>query len=79
MRHQGSSPTVITNAVNQVLKGTLKLATELQIAKAEVLRLRKANKVVTKRRQRQKKQIQKEGTLTKAEGSQLIKQSNINA
>jgi hypothetical protein len=78
-QHQGSSPTAITDAVNQVLKGTLKLAAELQLTKAENIRLRKANETATKRRQRQKKQIQKGGTLTKAEGLQLIEQSNIDA
>jgi hypothetical protein len=78
-RHQGSSPTAIIDAVNQVLKGTLKLAAELQLSKAEVLRLRKANEAATRRKQRQKKQIRKGGTLTKAEGSQLIEQANIDA
>jgi hypothetical protein len=60
-RYQGSSPTAITDAVNQVLKGTLKLAVELQLSQAEVVRLRKANEAATKRKQRQKSRFRSEG------------------
>ena len=76
-RHQDSSPTPITNAVDQVLKGTLRIAAQLELLKAENAQLRKANEAVKKRKQRQKKRIQKRGTLTKDEGSELIDQANI--
>jgi len=65
------------NAVDQVLKGTLQMATQLELLKAENAQLRKANEAATKWRERKKKRIQKRGTLTKAQGSQLIDQANI--
>ena len=77
IQHPGSSPTKATDAIQQALKGTLKLAAELQLTKAENVRLRKANEIATQRKKRQNKRIQKRGTLTKDEGSQLIEQSNI--
>ena len=54
------------NVVDQVLKGTLKMATQLELLKAENVQLWKANEAATKRRERKKKRIQKRGTLTKA-------------
>lgn len=79
VRHQDSSPTPITDAVDQFLKGAHRMAAQLELLKAENAALRKANEAATRRKQRLNKRIQKRGTLTKAEGSQLIDQANVNA
>jgi pullulanase/glycogen debranching enzyme len=45
----------------------------------QVARLQKANEATTKRRARKKKRIQKQGILTKAEGSKIIAQKDVDA
>jgi hypothetical protein len=45
----------------------------------QVARLQQANEAATKLRARKRKQIQKQGTLTKAEGSEIIAQKDIDA
>jgi hypothetical protein len=72
--HQHSSPTPITDAVDQFLRGAHRIAAQLQLYKEEVATLRKANEAMSKRKRRAKRQIQKRGTLTKDEGSRLIDQ-----
>jgi DDE superfamily endonuclease len=76
-RHQDSSPTPITNAVDQFLKGAHRIAAQLQLYKEEVAILRKANEAMSKRKRRAKRQIQRRGTLTKDEGSRLIDQTEV--
>ena len=73
--HQHSSPTPITDAVDQFLRGAHRMAAQLQLYKEEVATLRKANEAISKRKRRAKRQIQKRGTLTKDEGSRLIDQA----
>ena len=77
IQHQDSSPTPITEAVDQLLKGSERIATELELLKTEFKALRKANEAVTCRKRRKKRCIQSRGTLTKAEGARLAEQSNI--
>ena len=48
------------------------------LVQAEIANLRKANEAATRRRKRQKKRIQQRGSLTKAEGSEIIAQNNVN-
>jgi hypothetical protein len=79
IQHQNSSPTPITDAVNQVLKGTVRMASELELLRAENKRLQEANAALSKRKARQKKEIQNRGSLTKAQGSQLIDQIDVDA
>ena len=43
----------------------------------QVSTLEKANKAATARKQRKKKRIQKQGTLTKAEGEEIIAQKEV--
>ena len=47
------------------------------LLRSQVAGLQKANEAVTQRKKRQKKRIQKRGTLTKAEGSELIAQAKV--
>ena len=44
---------------------------------AEIANLRKANEAATRRKKRQKKRIQQQGSLSKAEGSEIIAQNNV--
>ena len=44
----------------------------------QITSLKRANKVVTKRRQRKKKRIQRQGTLTKGEGEDILTQKEAN-
>jgi hypothetical protein len=43
-----------------------------KLMRDRITSLKKANKVATKRRQRKKKQIQKQGTLTKGEREDIL-------
>ena len=75
--HQDSSPTPITDAVDQFLKGAHRVAAQLQLFKEENAMLREANEAMSKRKRRAKRYLQKRGTLTKDEGSQLISQVEL--
>lgn len=55
------------------------MAHRLAILKGECASLRKANEATTKRRQRKKRQIQNQGSLTVQEGLGLIDQSAVNS
>ena len=46
------------------------------LLKGQIISLKKANEAATKRKQRKKKRIQKRGTLTKAEGEEIIAQKD---
>jgi DDE superfamily endonuclease len=78
-QHQNSSPTPIIDGIDQILKGTVQIAAQYEILKAEVTALRKANEALSRRKRRQKKRIQRGGTLTIAEGVDLINQANVDA
>lgn len=69
--HQNSSPTPINNTVDQFLKGAHCIAYQLTILRAENTALRKANEAASRRKQRKKKRIQKQKTLTIGEGSKI--------
>jgi len=47
------------------------------LIQSEIANLRKANEAATQRKKRQKKRIQQRGSLTKAEGSEIIAQNNV--
>jgi hypothetical protein len=71
-RHQNSSPTPINDAVDQFLKGAHRIAHQLTILKSENAVLRKANEAASRRRQRKKKRLQKQGTLNYSGHSQPL-------
>ena len=70
--HQDSSPTAINEAVDQFLKGAHTMAHRLVILEAENAALRQANKLATQRKQRKRKRIQHQGSLTLQDGLDLI-------
>jgi DDE superfamily endonuclease len=77
VRHKSSSLSPIFKAVDHFLKGAQTMAHRLTILEAENLALRKANKLATKRKQRKKKRIQRQGSLTVQDGLDLIDQSAV--
>ncbi|KAI1676137.1 DDE superfamily endonuclease [Pyrenophora tritici-repentis] len=73
-RHQGSSPTSIIIAINQLKKGAKVVMLSAELMRDRIASLEKANEAATKRRQRKKKRIQKQGVLTKGAGEDLLAQ-----
>ena len=71
-RHQNSSPTSIIESLNRLAKGAELMVHSGVLVQAEIANLRKANEAATRRRKRQKKRIQQQGSLTKAEGLEII-------
>jgi len=70
--HQGSSPTPILASTKQMVKGTMKMAHEMTLMSAELRNLRAANDALSKRRRAKKTRLRQGGTLTQAEGSQIL-------
>ncbi|KAB2098612.1 hypothetical protein AG0111_0g13157 [Alternaria gaisen] len=73
-RHQGSSPTSIIAAINQLKKGAEIMMLSAELMRDRIASLEKANEAATKRKQRKKKRIQKQGVLTKGAGEDLLAQ-----
>ncbi|KAH7563608.1 hypothetical protein BM1_00655 [Bipolaris maydis] len=73
-RHQGSSPASIIMAINQLKKGAEVMMLSAELMRDRIASLEKANEAATKRRQRKKKRIQKQGVLTKGAGEDLLAQ-----
>ena len=76
-KHQDSSPTSIIASFNQLAKGAELMMHSAALMRDQIVSLQKANEVATKRRERKKKRIQKLGTLSKAEGENLITQKDV--
>ena len=72
--HQGSSPTPISASTRQMVKGTMRMAHEMTLMSAELRSLRAANDALSKRRRAKKKKLslRQGGTLSQAEGSQIL-------
>jgi hypothetical protein len=75
--HQNSSPTAINEALDQLAKGAQMMSASATLLRAQVAELQKANELATRRRRRQKRRVQREGTLTIAEGQDIISQRSI--
>jgi hypothetical protein len=76
-RHQNSSPTSLVRSVDQLARGAEMMAHSIVLLRDQISALEKANQAATKRKQRKKKRIQKRGTLTKADGEEIIAQREI--
>ena len=70
-------PTSIIKSLNQLTKGAEIMMHSAVLLRSQVADLQKANEAASKHRQRKKKRIQKQGTLTKAEGSKIITQKDV--
>ena len=76
-KHQGSSPTRIFEAVDQMAKGMTMLAHSHTLLTAEVRLLRKANEALSKRRRAKKTRFRLGGSLTAGEADDLLAEKEI--
>jgi hypothetical protein len=76
-RHKSSSPASIIAALETLRKGAEKIAYRAALMGDRIASLERANQAATTRRARKKKRIQKQGTLTKEEGEDVIAQKEV--
>lgn len=76
--HQGSSPTPILLAVDQIAKGTMAIMHENALLRAENRNLREANIRLAKSRRAKKAHIRQGGALNIGEGQDLLDQKDVN-
>lgn len=76
-KHQGSSPTPILLAIDQLAKGTKAVMHRLTLVEEEVEHLRTANRDLSKRRKAKRSRIRLGGSLTVAEGEDLLDQDDV--
>jgi hypothetical protein len=62
--HQGSSPTIMFNAIKQLAKGTEAIAYEMTLLRAELRTTQEANKALAKRRRAKRTRLQEGGMLS---------------
>jgi hypothetical protein len=77
VNHQGSSPTHILIAVDQIAKGAQAVMHQATLLRAEVSMLRKANEALSKRRRAKKTRLRLGGPLSAQDGQDLIHQKAI--
>jgi hypothetical protein len=76
-RHQGSSPTPILTAVDQLAKGTQALAHSVALMTAEIRTLQKANEALSKRQRAKKTRVRLGGLLTVGDAHDLLAQKEV--
>jgi cytochrome c1 len=77
-RHKSSSPASIIEAINQLKKGAEVMILSAELMRERITSLEKANEAASKRKQRKKKRVQKQGVLTKGAGEDIIAQGEAN-
>lgn len=77
VRHQGSSPTPILNALDLFAKGTAKVMQENVLLRTELERFRKANDEQSRRRRTKRKLIQQGGSLDLQDIQELEDQGDV--
>ena len=75
--HQGSSPTPMLAAVDQLAKGAMAVMHEVALLRTEVSALRKANEELSKRRRAIKTRLRLGGSLTIQEAQDLLDQKAV--
>jgi hypothetical protein len=73
-RHKSSLPALIIDAIGQRKKGAEVMMLLAELMRNWITSLERANNVATKRRQCKKKRMQKQGTLAKGEGVDILAQ-----
>jgi hypothetical protein len=73
-QHKSSSPASIIQAINQLKKGAKVIILLAELMKERIASLERANKAASKRKERKKKRIQKQGVLKKGAGEDLLAQ-----
>ena len=67
-------PASVIEAINQLKKGAEVMMLSAELMRDRITSLERANEAATMRRQRKKKQIQKQKTLKKGEGEDILAQ-----
>jgi hypothetical protein len=73
-RHKSLLPASIIEVIGQLKKGAEVMMLSAKLIRNWITSLERANNTATKRRQRKKKRIQKQGILTKGEGEDILAQ-----
>jgi hypothetical protein len=76
-RHKSSSPAPIVDAINQLKKGAEVMIRSTKLMHDQITSLERANEAATRRKQRKKKRIQKQGVLTNGAGEDLLAQREV--
>ena len=76
-RHQGSSPTSIFAAVDQISKGARTIVHKIALLKAGNEQRRAANATLSKRRRARKTQLRQGGSMTIADGQALQDEKDV--
>jgi len=77
--HMDSSPTPIKTALNKLVKGAQKVIIDAALMQQALSELQSANQLISARRKRSKRRIQKGGALSVAAGKDLIAETAIEA
>lgn len=77
IQHQNSSPTATVEQLHYLTKSHFLMAHEITLLRSDVTTLQAANAAASQRKQRKRKRIQKQGTLTKAEGEAINIQNAV--
>ena len=75
--HQGSSPTPMLAAVDQLTKGTMAVMHQVALLRAENVALRKANEALSKRRRAKRTRVQLGGSLAVQDAQEVLGQGAI--
>jgi hypothetical protein len=76
-RHQGSSPTPIIAAVDQLAKATVAIDHKLTLMTDRIKMLEEANEVLSKRRRAKRTRLQDSGPLTGLQARQLLEEKGL--
>jgi hypothetical protein len=76
-QHQNSSPTSILEALDQLTKGASMMVHAGVLIRTQLANLQQANESLSERKKRKKKQIQRLGTLSQAEGAAIVAQADV--
>ena len=75
--HQGSSPTPMLAAVDQLTKGTMAMMHQVALLQAEVSSLHKANEALSKRRRAKRTRVRLGGSLAIQDAHDLLDQKAV--
>ena len=76
-RHKSSSPESIIEALKSSTKATKAALHQLALVEARLKNLEEANRILSRRRRAKKTRLQKGGTMTVQEASQVIDQMDV--
>jgi hypothetical protein len=75
--HQGSSPTPMLTAIDQLTKGTMAVMHQVALLRSENASLRKANEALSKRRRAKRTRVQLGGSLAVQDAQEVLGQGAV--